>query len=273
MVNFPTSLDSLLNPGATDTEDQLNLYHDVQHSNANDAIEALEAKVGIDASAVTTSHDYKLARLTGLGYPPATGGEDDDFEDGSFTGWTTMQGAVSLTVTEERGRCSVVHPGTGSGTGDFHGRLKAHSFSNGDWIEAAIRVFGRSQNYNMGGLTFSNGTSHGTSNAIHWMLYPSGGSAGLRIQQNALWLNDTANTDYVIMQNAQGFSDVYLRFMYVSSNTWRGYASCDGISWLNFTGDYAYTMTPTHVGFAMTTWSGTAYPWCMSLAYFRVGNG
>jgi len=59
--NFPTSLDTFTNPTSTDTLDSP--PHDVQHSNANDAIEALEAKVGADSSAVTTSHDYKIDAL------------------------------------------------------------------------------------------------------------------------------------------------------------------------------------------------------------------
>jgi hypothetical protein len=37
----------------------------VYDADANDAIEALEAKVGINSSAVTTSHDYKLGEVTG----------------------------------------------------------------------------------------------------------------------------------------------------------------------------------------------------------------
>lgn len=60
-INFPTSLDTLTNPTATDTLDSP--PHDTQHSDANDAIEALQAKVGIDSSAVTTSHDYKIDAL------------------------------------------------------------------------------------------------------------------------------------------------------------------------------------------------------------------
>jgi len=60
-TNFPTSLDSLTNPA---TSDQLNSpSHAAQHTNANDAIEALEAKVGVDGSTVTTSHAYKIAQL------------------------------------------------------------------------------------------------------------------------------------------------------------------------------------------------------------------
>jgi len=59
--NFPTSLDNFTNPTSTDTLDSP--PHDVQHSDANDAIESLQAKVGIDSSAVTTSHDYKISAL------------------------------------------------------------------------------------------------------------------------------------------------------------------------------------------------------------------
>lgn len=61
-TNFPTSLDALTNPASTDTVAAVD--HAAQHANANDAIEALEAKVGINSSAVTTSHDYKLSEVT-----------------------------------------------------------------------------------------------------------------------------------------------------------------------------------------------------------------
>ena len=66
-ITYPTSLDSLPNPTNTDLMENATttLDHDQQHSNANDAIEALEAKVGINGSAVTTTHDYKLSAVTG----------------------------------------------------------------------------------------------------------------------------------------------------------------------------------------------------------------
>lgn len=59
-TNFPTSLDALTNPGPTDPQNAPS--HSAQHANANDAIEALEAKVGVDSSAVTTSLDYLIAQ-------------------------------------------------------------------------------------------------------------------------------------------------------------------------------------------------------------------
>lgn len=65
-INFPTSLDTLSNPVGTDKVNNAVavLKHATQHANANDAIEALEAKVGINGSAVTTTHDYKLSSVT-----------------------------------------------------------------------------------------------------------------------------------------------------------------------------------------------------------------
>lgn len=58
---FPTALDSYPNPTASDQLDNATtaLKHHVQHSAINDAIEAIETKLGIDSSADTTSLDYK----------------------------------------------------------------------------------------------------------------------------------------------------------------------------------------------------------------------
>jgi len=67
-TNFPASLDTLTNPTSSDSLSSPS--HSAQHANVNDAIEALQAKVGADSSAVTTSLDYKVAdhasRLTTL---------------------------------------------------------------------------------------------------------------------------------------------------------------------------------------------------------------
>ena len=62
-TNFPTSLDTLINPQSTDSVQLVS--HAAQHANANDAIEALQSKVGINNSTDTNSIDYKLAQLLG----------------------------------------------------------------------------------------------------------------------------------------------------------------------------------------------------------------
>lgn len=60
-TNFPTSLDSLTNPISSDT--LASPDHAVQHQNVNDAVEALEAKVGITNSVDTSSLDYKVSTM------------------------------------------------------------------------------------------------------------------------------------------------------------------------------------------------------------------
>lgn len=65
-TNFPTSLDSLTNPLATDTLNSPS--HSGQHADANDAIEALEAKVGVTGSLVTSSLDYRVRNLESTAY-------------------------------------------------------------------------------------------------------------------------------------------------------------------------------------------------------------
>lgn len=63
-ISYPTSLDNFTNPTSTDTTTAVD--HAVQHSNINDAVEALEAKVGINSSAVTTTLDYKVSNASSI---------------------------------------------------------------------------------------------------------------------------------------------------------------------------------------------------------------
>ncbi len=60
-ILFPITLDQLLNPTGVDSV-QL-VPHAAQHSNANDAIEALQVKVGVNDSTDVASLDYKVRDL------------------------------------------------------------------------------------------------------------------------------------------------------------------------------------------------------------------
>jgi hypothetical protein len=60
-TNFPTSLDVLINPQPNDSVELV--PHATQHANANDAIEALESKVGANNSTDPNSLDYKVKTL------------------------------------------------------------------------------------------------------------------------------------------------------------------------------------------------------------------
>jgi len=66
--SFPSSLDAFTNPSSTDAMDSVSVPHATQHADLNDAVVALEAKVGADSSAVTSSHDYKIAQLEAISH-------------------------------------------------------------------------------------------------------------------------------------------------------------------------------------------------------------
>jgi hypothetical protein len=75
---FPGALDTLVNPTAVNPTDAPS--HSGQHSDANDAIEAMQAKIGVNSSVVTTSLDYKVSNAAsanpGHTHNLASGGTD-----------------------------------------------------------------------------------------------------------------------------------------------------------------------------------------------------
>lgn len=63
-TNFPVALDSLSNPSAGTAQDgggNSALAHSKQHADLNDAMESVQAKLGIDGSTNPSSVDRKLA--------------------------------------------------------------------------------------------------------------------------------------------------------------------------------------------------------------------
>jgi hypothetical protein len=65
-ITFPTTLDTLTDPTASDKLNSVTVPHATQHADLNNIVEALEAKVGVDDSAVTTSLDYIVKAATGI---------------------------------------------------------------------------------------------------------------------------------------------------------------------------------------------------------------
>jgi hypothetical protein len=92
-TNFPTSLDALTNP--TGSSSLTSPDHASQHADANDAIEALQAKVGVDSSAVITSLDYKIRNLNASEL--VSGTVPSARISGSYSGITGLGTLSSLT--------------------------------------------------------------------------------------------------------------------------------------------------------------------------------
>ena len=57
-TTFHTTIDTYINPAGTDHLDNVVVLHSAQHSNLNDAVEAVEAKVGVDFSSTTNTLDF-----------------------------------------------------------------------------------------------------------------------------------------------------------------------------------------------------------------------
>lgn len=70
-TNFPTGLDTYVNPSGSDHLDDSSVLHSLQHSNVNDATTAIETKLGINFSSTTTTIDFiaKLFLLTYTQHP------------------------------------------------------------------------------------------------------------------------------------------------------------------------------------------------------------
>lgn len=113
-TNFPTSLQDLDATRGASGQPLSTPNHVTHHTTEDDTIEALQAKVGIDGSAVTTSHDYKLSNVTGSNKAvsqarsisttaPLTGGGDlsADITLAVSAATTSASGVSELATTAE----------------------------------------------------------------------------------------------------------------------------------------------------------------------------
>jgi hypothetical protein len=127
--NFPSSLDTFTNPSSTDAMDSVSVPHATQHSDLNDAVEALQAKVGADSSGVSSSHDYKIAALEAVSHGKilqvVSTLKTDTFSttNSSFTDVTGL--SVTITPTSASSKvlivCQLAY--SYSGTGSMHIQL------------------------------------------------------------------------------------------------------------------------------------------------------
>lgn len=114
-TNFPTSLDSLTNPISTDTLDSPD--HAAQHQDINDAVEALETKVGIDNSTDTSSLDYLVRSTSPVGAVMQFAGTSAS----APSGWLYCDGsAVSRTTYSDLYAVIGTTYGSGDGSTTFN---------------------------------------------------------------------------------------------------------------------------------------------------------
>ncbi len=143
--NFPTSLDNFTNPSSGNTLDSPS--HSLQHSDINDAVEALEAKLGIGASPAGS----------------ATSGQVLTAGTAGITTWSTptIDGLVAVVP-------SSISVGSGSASASAVGAISITSASS----VSINGVF--SSSYDNYKIVFSNMTGSGASQNIRFRLRKSG---------------------------------------------------------------------------------------------------
>lgn len=200
-------------------------------------------------------------------YPIFTpGADDDEFNDANFTGWTLVDaGTQTPTVTEINDVASILHPGGDTGNA-HHAYMKARTITTGSYVEIAFRMFGVAQNYNLVGLVFADGTTYGAGNQVSFFFSPNETTITIANYTNYSTYAGSFITKSTLLNPT--FSDMFLRLFCVGANSWAGYISCDGISWINATGSFAATLSPTKAGFMVRT-AGGSLPFIATLRYAK----
>jgi hypothetical protein len=201
-------------------------------------------------------------------YPPFTvTNQSDEFNGASFSGWTSVvPGSNEPTITQVNNTLSLLMPG-GDSSGVVHAYLRAPTIATGSSVTCALRGVGPSTNYHMAGVLFTDGTTYGAGKQMMWYICPPQNDL-----QMATWTdfnNQVSVTTYAISGQCP-YGDLFLKLVYSATNTWQGWVSADGISYVNMTGNISYTLTPTRAGFFASTFSaGTPFNWNYRFVRFQ----
>lgn len=163
--------------------------------------------------------------------------------------------------------------GSGSGTADgntgrFAGLIQPLTGAGGTlsigegFVIQQTSLSRASANYRLSGLALDAGTNQ--------LVLTVNNSGSVQMRNLTAW-GHTASvaTDYTY--GAQG-SSIYLRIVRLSSTTWRGDVSPDGVSWILGNTLATWAFEPTHVGVTESNWN-TATPSVTSYEFIRRVSG
>jgi len=93
--SYPSALDAFSNPSASDTLDSATVPHHTQHSDANDAIEAIQATLGVNPQSSSTTVADRLV-LIGAGTGVAFSGTAPSNHDKLWADTSTSSAQVAV---------------------------------------------------------------------------------------------------------------------------------------------------------------------------------
>lgn len=201
---------------------------------------------------------FRRDAIYGSGIPRSglTVSRDDEFDDESFSGWTKVWHGTAPVATEvEQDHSLSIHIANGGAAQQMTSYVKSKTISAGDWVSCAFSCFGPGGAFPNLGLVFSDGTTYGSGNQVHFhysfneLLFVLRSTTGFDTQTA---FNSVASMSYPL-SNA-----LHLKLVYQGSNSWDTYASPDGIQWSQIhTAHSMGSITPTHLGISMSSWGNT----------------
>jgi hypothetical protein len=197
-TDFPTNLDgsdTLPNPGSGDPTNAPSLS--TAQTNQNDAIKALEAKVGANSSAVTSSLDYKLSHLTSSSVGLANVNNTSDANKPVSTAQATAIAAAVAAAMQLIFPIGAVYTNTGVATNP------ASLLGFGTWAAIGAQVLA---GYASGDANFGTpGASVGGATHFHWQTVGAD-SGGLYIEADGAGSGHTrvisVNRDFISASTA-----------------------------------------------------------------------
>jgi hypothetical protein len=193
--------------------------------------------------------------------------DDDDFDDESFSGWTTVEGTPTVTVTEMNHRASILIP-SGTASAQHAAFMKAKTVSPGDWIQCGIQMGGNGGQFPGPGLIMADGATYGSGKQAMFVFSIN---ENQHILRRMTGFNNQVGSNNGSTVNAYFWPTLHLRMTYTALNQYTTQTSPDGITWANVhtttsIGDMA--SAPTYVGFVASTW-GSSNAFVESFTYFR----
>ena len=196
-----------------------------------------------------------------------TGHADDDFFTADSTGdYTDADVTGTSTWVVGRDLLSVLFNSQTSG--DLSVFYKAFGSASAPMtIETRLKFLTSDLNNPAAGILFTDGSSSTSNN------YGVGtfGTSGVHAMRIGKWSGTLTAGGLTTVQEIFGTdSPIYLRAIWVSSNSFAWSMSPDGVSWTDFAqSNDAKTMTPTGLAFFVST-NGTTGPFVASFDYVRV---
>jgi hypothetical protein len=202
-------------------------------------------------------------------------GLDDEFDDGSLAGaWTRVDAAGAsghLTWTESSGALSAAHSSSADGASVQHALVKSiGANSHPLTIQTAVRYWAMyGATYQMLGLVFADGATHGAGKQMIYMPFTNNGSVLISLRPYINYSTGNQSPGDLSPGNQPMYGHAtHLKLVWSAANTFDMYSSPNGVDWLNH-GQRVYTMTPTYAGIIYSNW-GTSTAGVGVYEYFRV---